>query len=467
MIDLNEKGKIPLGVKLSYSVGAFGENIAFNFYYLFFIFFLTNYAGISPAVAGTISLCSVACAITDPIVGYLSDRSKNPKGRRRPFILRFSIPLGIMIVLLFTNVGFSDPVKVVYFVLINFVFWVAFSLTDIPYLVLGGELTSIPEERISIRAMSSSFNYLSYAVAGYALFFVFKFEKMLGSSDKAWTGTAILFGIFVTGTFLLSYFTTKGREPVNVQPDTEDSINIFVSIKSALQIKPYRRILTYTIFFMTGIMVYTSNQVYLFMYNLGADATQTSNIYLGYAIMVIFLSPLVGKIGQKIGSKNTLIASIVFVAFGFGIYKFIPLTMYTVWGILFVCGIGVAGFFVISYAMVYDIADLAELKTDVNNEGVMVSFFAFVIKAATAIAMWIVGLLLSFYNYNAGGDISFAVMEGIKNIGTIIPACLCGISLIFILLYSLNTENLKTLRQLKEDKRNGVKIDQSIVEKLL
>jgi Na+/melibiose symporter-like transporter len=183
--------------------------------------------------------------------------------------------------------------------------------------------------------------------------------------------------------------------------------------------------------------------------------------------LVVFLSPLVGKIGKKIGNKNTLLITIALSAGGFCIFRFLPLTMFSVWGILIACGIGVAGFFVISYAMVYDVADVAELKTGVNNEGVIVSFFSFAIKLATAVGLWLLGVLLSFYQYDPEAETSNQVLNGIKDIGTIIPAVICGVSFLFILKYSLTPKNMSILRDLKKQKDDGQEIDKTVVHKLL
>ena len=95
---------------LAYGIGGVGENISYNLFYMFFIFFLTSVAGISPAAAGTISLIAVAWdAISDPIVGYLSDRCRGWKGfgKRGTFILLGAIPLGISVFLLYNDVALS------------------------------------------------------------------------------------------------------------------------------------------------------------------------------------------------------------------------------------------------------------------------------------------------------------------------------------------------------------------------
>ena len=95
-----------------YTIGSIGDCASYNFVLSFFSFFMTTVAGVSPAVAGTIiSVAIVWDAITDPIIGYVIDHSKNKHGKRRPWILRSLIPLGASIVLMFLNVDLPQTSK--------------------------------------------------------------------------------------------------------------------------------------------------------------------------------------------------------------------------------------------------------------------------------------------------------------------------------------------------------------------
>lgn len=77
--------KVPMPVKIGYGIGTAGDSVPYNLFFTYFLFFLTDVAGVNPAVAGIISFIAVMWdAVTDPAVGFLSDNTKNPNGRRRP-----------------------------------------------------------------------------------------------------------------------------------------------------------------------------------------------------------------------------------------------------------------------------------------------------------------------------------------------------------------------------------------------
>ena len=98
---------IPFKTKVGYSLGGTGDAIAYDFIGSFLMFFLTDLAGISPAIAGSIIGVAVLWdAITDPIIGILSDRCKSKYGKKRPFILFSAIPLAVVMIMLFHVVGF-------------------------------------------------------------------------------------------------------------------------------------------------------------------------------------------------------------------------------------------------------------------------------------------------------------------------------------------------------------------------
>ena len=113
---MTQRTTLSIGTKLGYGVGSIGEGLAYNAFYLYFIYFLTDYVGIDPVVAGSISLFAVIWdAVTDPLIGYFSDRIQSPNGKRRSFMLKGFIPLGAVIFLLFSDWEFlSGGMQIAY-----------------------------------------------------------------------------------------------------------------------------------------------------------------------------------------------------------------------------------------------------------------------------------------------------------------------------------------------------------------
>lgn len=119
-----QKRKYDLGKHLAYGVGSLGDSLSYNIFYSYFIYFITTFAGIRPAAAGVISFVAVAWdAVTDPLIGYVSDHSHSKHGRRCPFLLMYSVPMGLTVFALFYNPTLSESEKVLYYLVANILFW--------------------------------------------------------------------------------------------------------------------------------------------------------------------------------------------------------------------------------------------------------------------------------------------------------------------------------------------------------
>src|SRR6185369_15464427 len=92
---------LSFGMKLLYGSGDWGISSIGMLRSIFYAIYLTDVVGIEPRLASFGALAGIIWdAINDPIIGVLSDRMKSRLGRRRPFLLWFSIPFGISFVIL-------------------------------------------------------------------------------------------------------------------------------------------------------------------------------------------------------------------------------------------------------------------------------------------------------------------------------------------------------------------------------
>ncbi len=94
--EISAGGGLSTGTRIGFGVGDFGANLIFQSTFIFLIFFFTDVFGIAAPVAGTIFLIAKAWdGVSDPIVGYLSDRTRTRWGKKRPYLLFGAIPLGV------------------------------------------------------------------------------------------------------------------------------------------------------------------------------------------------------------------------------------------------------------------------------------------------------------------------------------------------------------------------------------
>lgn len=176
--------KLELTTKLAFGAGDIGPALTANLLVFFLLPFLTNVAGLSPSLAGSILLIGkISDAINDPIIGVLSDRTRTKWGRRLPWILLGAIPFGIVFLLQWIVPNFSNNnqlnqiLLVIYYIVIAVVFNLFYTAVNLPYQALTPELTQDYNERTSLNSFRFSFSIgasiLSLILAG-AIFQIYQ-----------------------------------------------------------------------------------------------------------------------------------------------------------------------------------------------------------------------------------------------------------------------------------------------------
>lgn len=447
---------------LAYGIGGLGEGIGYNFFFGFFLFFLTNTAGVSPAWAGTISMIAVFWdAVSDPLIGYMSDNSKNPKGRRRPFLFKGAIVLGVAIFLLFNNLNISPMLKVLYYILVNIVYWLSLTSCVIPHTSLGAELTDDFNKRTSIRAYQTFFMNIGAGIALSGTLIIVSFFSKFFTNSQSWAITAALFGIIVFCAYFICYICTKGKEPDNINLHMMQSNKKTISTKNSsffriykniLKNKPLRYILVldFAINFILGIAV--SVRVYLHTYTFGFSDATSSMLLMLYSIIIVvgvFFSNLAAK---HWGKKITMIIATLLYAFGFLIPFFLPATATVVAMGLILEGLGNCTFWTLLYSFAYDTSMIEVYKHGTGHEGVIVSMVGLIMKVGNAIGMWLCGLGLSFIGFNAELATQSPHTEfGLKFMYCIVSSVILIIGAIIFSKYPLTEDKYNILKELTEN----------------
>ncbi|MBW2369017.1 MAG: MFS transporter [Deltaproteobacteria bacterium] len=404
--------RVSLGTHIGYGVAGIGENTAYNIYYLYFIFFLTTVSGINPAVAGTIAFIAVLWdAFTDPAVGYISDHLRSKHGRRRPFMVVFIIPFGIVIGLLFTNATFlAGWAKIAYYLVINILFWVFFTSVDIPYVSLGAEITTDFAERSKLRTIANIFMNIGSLLAFATTMIVVEFfTNLWGSKDAGWSSMAVIFALITVITYLLSWKFTKGKEaPVDTRA-ARQPFNLIKLLKEYVDViknRPVVYIVAFTLLICGGTSgMAASSLAFYGAYNLGLDEMGISKIFLCYSVGVLVLSIMVGFVGTKfsstLGKGKTLGCATLIAGVGLIFTYFLDTSLAIGYAVSLLHALGQAGYWVFNYAMAYDCAVADEHKYGKKREGTVVAVISFFYKLATAVGMWLTGIILQYAGFNA------------------------------------------------------------------
>jgi glycoside/pentoside/hexuronide:cation symporter, GPH family len=143
---------LTLRTKITYGLGALGEGIFSRGYEVFAFFYFVQVLGMSAWYGGVAMLISTLLdAVSDPLVGAVSDRWKSKHGRRHPFMYASAVPLALTWVLLLSPPGGLDSFQLfLWFTLFSILLRMSLTLYHVPHLALGAELSNDYDERTSI-----------------------------------------------------------------------------------------------------------------------------------------------------------------------------------------------------------------------------------------------------------------------------------------------------------------------------
>lgn len=242
--------RLPLWKKIVFGSGDWSISSFGTLRQIFYAIFLTDVVGLDARLASVAALLGVIWdAVNDPLVGMISDRVKSKWGRRRPFLLWFSIPYGLGFMILWwappwhSQVALAITVSLAYMLsdtLQTFIF--------VPLYALTPEVTLDYDERTSLTGFRMFFNLLASlttAVAAPAIV-----DAVLASGATQQQGYEIvsaLFGGLAIIPLLLIFFTIKERERSEEEIEAEQHVSFKETVRTAWANIPFR--------FATGIYV--------------------------------------------------------------------------------------------------------------------------------------------------------------------------------------------------------------------
>ncbi len=457
-------GKLSTLTKVGYGVGTAGDSIPYTLFFTYFIFYLTDIAGVSAAVAGVVSFLAIVWqGITGPVIGYMSDNSTNPKGRRRPLLIKVILPYSIILVLLFTPVPFEGGAKAAYYLIMAMLLWTGYSAYKGPWDALGAELTQDYNERNVIRLFVGICAYPACLVAQSGTMGVVGAFSSKGEIENGWFYAAILCAAVTLIACFISWKATAGKEPLQENQGAEHKsgvADLFRQYFALLKVRAYRILVIFQFVFLIGYTIMMNLTVYMLSYNAGLSESQQSVFWLANTVTCIIALPLVTFIANKIDKKACIyifsvlyvVASVVF--FFVGITGFIS-------ALIFAFGVALAtsAFFGIFYSLIYDCCEVYELVTGERREGGIMALAQFAQTMGSAVAGLIVGGLLTMVGYTGTGVESAETIHGILGITTLIPAAIVFVSLLLLTRYKMTQEKFEKVKAAIEEKKAGKQVD--------
>ena len=401
-----------LRTRLGYGAGDLGGNLFFTVVSFHLLIFFTDTVGLSPALTGlAFTAARLWDAVTDPLMGALSDRTRTRWGRRRPYLLAGAPLLLAGVTALFFDPGLSAPGSLfvwalAVYSLVNTAYTVAF----IPYNALTPDLAPASDQRTALNGYR-----MTFAVAG-TLIGAAGFPALvaaLGAGAPGYARAGLITGAIICAGLLVTFLTV--REPPLPAPVARNAAGLR-PVLQALGNRAFLLVLIPWTLHMVGISLVSPMVVFYFKY-VHADEG-LSQAALGVLLAAVMASIAVWvRIGRRLEKRTCYNLGMVWfclcllAAAAFGQHG-VPLTLI----VMGLAGFGLATHYVFPWSMLPDAIDAGALAAGRRDEGVYYGLWTLLQKGGQALAPLLIGITLS-----AGGYVADAVQT---------PAALTGIRLL-------------------------------------
>ena len=429
--------------KIAYGLGDTASNIIFQTVMLFLTFFYTDIFGISPAVVGTLFLVvRVIDAVTDPIMGALTDATHTKYGSYRPYLLWLAIPFAVISVITFTTPAMDDGNKIIYAFVTYTLLMLVYTAINIPYSALGGVLSSNPNERVSIQSYRFVFGMLGgLLVTSCTLPLVKWFGE--GNNELGYQLTMLVMSCLGVVLFLICFRYTKERV---INPPHK------LSLKTQLHVlwqnQPFKILCMAALILLTSMVLRTTLAIYYVKYALGKEDLITEFVTLGMVGNIIGCAcaqPLSKRLDKKTAYIYLQYISAILSCFAFFVPNeqvLLAFLMYFLW--CFFTQMATP----LLWAKMADAIDYGVWQNGQRLTGMVYASVVFFIKLGLALGGAIAGWLLAYYQYQANVELSEATKSGILTSFTLYPAI--GSILVALIMTKYNLDN-KTIKKITAD----------------
>lgn len=405
------------GQKIGYGSGDFAFNLYWQGISLYLFYFYTDVLGLPNAMAGIIyAIGSFWDAGTDPIMGYLADRTRTRWGRYRPYLLFVPIPMAFGYLLLLWHPGDMSITALGIVALIGqLIFRLLFTMASTPYSALIARMTSNSEDRAGMAGARMLFAYLGafsvVALAGGLL-------ENADSDREAFMSLAVISGIFATVIFWICFAICREPPEDDAQAPNLTIKQSFVSLR---QNTPFLVVFAAVVLMTTGTTVIGKTMIYFFEYQMG-DRNGAQIALMAFGLTGLLVIPFWTFVTLKTSKRLVWMVGSFFLSLALLAFLVNPATSQNMVILNYIAmSFGAGAFAITFWGMLPDTVEYGEWKTGHRVESMVFGFATFAQKSAVALSALILGVLLDVIGYQAGIVQSEETLSGLRMIIVFVP----------------------------------------------
>lgn len=395
-------------------------------------------------------------AVTDPLMGAISDRTRSRWGRYRPYLLWGAVPFGVTGAAVFAAPDLSPDSMLVWAYVTYTLTMIAFTATNVPYAALMGVVSPKADIRASVAAHRMVFSALAVvAVAVVATTLV----RELGAGDerRGIMLTMAILALAATLSLLIAFLASRERiPPAPINGRVRDDLALLVRTPAWIAVA-IAAVLT-----PVALAARAGSALFWFRYVAGDDGEPVFGFldriglfYSAFALGQLAGVLLAARLARSHDKARLLILAGAIEVGAILAFHVMPLD--AIWpqtaAQLFV-GIGLGMMMVLAYAMFTDIAEYLEWSSGRQMTGLAVSGAVFAVKTGVAIGAALPGLLFALTGFEAGAAQSAAARFGIELAFAYVPAAMIVPAGVVMLFYRLDRATIARIEADLAERRN-------------
>lgn len=378
--------KVPLGVKIAFGMGDIYGGGSFNIINFLYAFFLANVLRIPAGWAAVIMMVArLWDAVSDPLMGAISDNTRTALGRRKPwFVAGMPLIVVSMVWIWYPPALGSEALRVLYAAAAYVFYNTVTTMVLVPYMSMAAEVTLDYYERNSLNTVRMMFSLgASLMCAIVPLAIVKAVSAASGSIASGYFAMALAMGLVFALPYLAIVFLVPERKDFSESPKAGIGLR---AMRDSFKVRSFRRLVVlYLTVFVSLDLITTSFQFYM-TYVLGRPDDFT--LVLALLIVVEILAALLIPPLVRLSSKRTVTIAgcFLWIIAGLATLFVTPGNSALIYGIAALMGVAMAFPVVLLNSLFADVTDVGELYFGTRMEGTFSGVQTFVRKCASALA---------------------------------------------------------------------------------
>ncbi|MCB9080144.1 MAG: MFS transporter [Lewinellaceae bacterium] len=458
------RDRVPVLQKAAFGAGHLVNNLLPGSLGVFSFFLLTAF-GMDPFLAGLLGgLPRIYDAISDPIMGYISDNTKSRFGRRRPYIFVGAILSGLLFIVLWQlDPNATQMYNFWYFLIFSLVFLTGNTIFSTPLIGLGYELSSDYYERTRLMGFSQTVGQIAWMIVPWFWVLIAN-PNLFDTQAEGVHKLSIIVGGACLILGVLPAIFCREVDQTNLQNRDEITFkSLFKNLKGLLnnmvlisKNKPFVKLCAATFLVFNGFQMVASFSYFIivfYLFNGKYDAAGNWPAWFSTisAIATAFLIiPIITWMANKWGKKKAFIIStaISIVGYIFKWWGFNPDNPWFMLAPIPLMAFGIGGLFTLMMSMTADVCDLDELNNGMpRKEGSFGAIYWWMVKLGQGLALVLGGLVLKTVGFDQNAAVQTAdTITKLRLADIIIPAITAGLAIVVMWNYNLSEDRAHEIK---------------------